>query len=153
MTSLALDTNLMVFLCLALADKRHIGRHKRISNYTVQDFRSLVGIISQADELVSTPYSLSEVSNLLNVSLKRKIDLTILRSFAALIADTHEVGVRASHCANSPEFSVFGLTDVAWLYHLDPKTVLVSTDEMLINYARSMGRKADWFRPSNQARR
>jgi hypothetical protein len=150
MISLALDTNLMVFLCLALADKRHIGQHKRISNYTAQDFRSLVGIIGQADELVSTPYSLAEVSNLLNVSLKRKIDLRILNSFAGLIIDTQEVHVNSAYCAHSPEFSVFGLTDVAWLHHLDAETVLVSTDEVLVNYARSMGRSADWFRPSNQ---
>ena len=150
MISLALDTNLMVFLCLARADTRHIGQHKRISHYTIQDFRSLQGIMSQADELVSTPYSLAEVSNLLNVSLKRKIDLRILSSFASLIAGIQEVAVNSSYCSSSVEFSIFGLTDVAWLHHLDTDTILVSTDEKVVNYARSMGRNAEWFRPSNQ---
>ncbi len=106
--------------------------------------------MSQADELVSTPYSLAEVSNLLNVSLKRKIDLRILSSFASLIAGIQEVAVNSSFCSSSAEFSVFGLADVAWLHHLDTDTVLVSTDEMVVNYARSMGRSAEWFRPSNQ---
>ena len=40
--------------------------------------------------------------------------------------------------------------DLRSIKPLDTDTVLVSTDEMVVNYARSMGRSAEWFRPSNQ---
>ena len=150
MKLLALDTNLMVFFCIASADEKHIGEHKRISNYTSSDFEYLKDAVGQVDGLVSTPYAMAEVSNLLNISEKRRIDFKILAQFRGLVECSFELPVSSRHCIELSEFATLGLTDVAWLEYLDDNTVLLSTDEPLISYARSMGKMAELFCPSNQ---
>ena len=61
---IALDANLLVLLIVGLTDRRLIASHKRLKEYTVDDFDLLERLISASAGIAVTPNVLSEASNL-----------------------------------------------------------------------------------------
>lgn len=150
MTGVALDTNLMILLCLGQSSRRHIGRHERIKNYTPSDYDTLLDLASQCDVIVSTPFSMSQVSDPLNISHKRPHNREIVMTYCKLAAMVDERFVPTAELCIRDEFNSFGLADTAWFSTLDDDTMFYSADEDLVNYARALGKRAIWFRPSKQ---
>lgn len=150
MKRVSLDTNLLVLFCVGSADEASIVTNKRLQNYSIEDYRGLAGILSSFDALLSTPHSLAEVSNLLNISQRRATDRRLVQSFVDVIELIQEIQVAAKPLSIRSDFAIFGLADSAWLEYLDDNTLLLSADEALVNYASSLGKKAEWFRPSKQ---
>jgi hypothetical protein len=148
MTSIALDSNLLVLFCLGQASERYIGAHERIEAYSNIDFKDLLDFVSGFDVILSTPYALAEVSNLLNISKKRTKDRRVIRAFKFLIDLIEEISVSSRTVVARDEFSSFGVTDTAWLEYLGPNTIFLSADESLVNYAKAQGKQAEWFCPS-----
>jgi hypothetical protein len=150
MIGIALDTNLMVLLCLGQSSRRYVGHHERIKSYTPADYDNLLSIVAGCDILVSTPFSLSQVSDLLNISHKRTHNREIVLAYRRVVSMIDERFVPSAQLCSQDEIMFFGLADTAWISTLDDNTMFYSTDQTLVNYAASKGKKAEWFRPSNQ---
>lgn len=58
---IALDTNLAVLFAVGRAERGLIARYKRLQNFSDADFDLLIGLLSQARALVTTPNSLTEL--------------------------------------------------------------------------------------------
>jgi hypothetical protein len=148
--AVSLDTNLLVLYCIGIASERYISTNKRVANFSVEDFRFISDFLTSFDVIVSTPYSLAEVSNLLNVSSRRTSDWMVVEAFVEVIKKIDEIQVSSKSVILRDEFADFGLSDCAWLEYLDARTVFVSTDEALVNFAQAQGKQAQWFKPSKQ---
>ena len=84
------DANLLVLLVVGSASKKYIAKHRRLRDYTVEDFELLGLIIGDFSDIVLLPHILAEVS-----SLARKIDnparAKIQNALRTLIATTTEL--------------------------------------------------------------
>lgn len=111
---LALDANLILLLIVGSADEAVIPEHKRTRAYSIKDFRLLVEVISNYQEVAVVPNALSEVSNLLSFeadNLSRKI----VENFSRFIANTREYYITSVDAATRKEFRWLGLSDSAIL--------------------------------------
>jgi hypothetical protein len=61
---LLIDTNLLVLFVVGTAAKEYIVKHKKLTAFTVEDYDMLVRIVSGASEVLVTPNTLTETSNL-----------------------------------------------------------------------------------------
>lgn len=137
------DANLLVLLVVGSASKDYIAKHRRLRDYTVDDFELLGLIISEFSDLILLPHILSEVS-----SLARKIDnparADVQRAFRTLITTAVELPIQSILGAQRDEFEQLGLTD-AVILHLCNMSVhgisptLLTVDTSLANMANSMG--------------
>lgn len=65
MSSLLIDTNLLLLLLVGLTNKEYISSHKRTKNFSVKDFDLLIYLMEQFSEIWTTSHCMAEVSNLL----------------------------------------------------------------------------------------
>ena len=150
MSAVALDSNLLVLLCLGRSSLRHVGAHKKIKSYSLTDFYTLLEIIGAYDTLVSTPYSLAQVSYLLDISEKKPRNRDVALAFRYVVAQIEERYTPSLETTYRDEFDSFGLTYTNWLLTLDNDITFYSADNALVNYAIAHEKSAFWFRPSNQ---
>src|SRR6267142_335130 len=111
---LVLDTNLIVLLVVGLADESLVPRHKRTRAYSVNDFRLLLKIISDFEEITVIPNALSEASNLLEFE-GEGLPAKLFAEFSRLIAASKEVYVSSADALLRNECRRLGLTDAATL--------------------------------------
>lgn len=137
------DANLTVLLVVGSASKEYIGRHKRLRDYSVDDFELLVTLIAQFSEIVLLPHILTEASN-----LARQIDkparIRIQKALRTLITTTTELPVKSAYGAQRDEFDELGLTDAVILHLCDMSVnginpTLITSDTDLANCAHSLG--------------
>ncbi len=74
----------------------------------------------------------------------------MVQSFINIVENIHEIGVITKTVCLRDDFAAFGLADAAWLEYLSDDTLLLSADEALSNYAKALGKKAEYFCPSGQ---
>jgi hypothetical protein len=55
------DSNLLTLLVVGLASPAYIPEHKRLSGYSVDDFKILTFLVGEFAELVLIPHVLAEV--------------------------------------------------------------------------------------------
>lgn len=125
--SLILDSSLLVLFVVGTTDRSLIERHKRLKAFSVEDFDLLCEVIALAPEVVVTPNTLTETSNLL-----RQIDeparSRIQDTFRRLILVTGEEYVASRSAVAANEFTRLGLTDVALLEVSQETRALLTTD-------------------------
>jgi len=137
------DTNLLVLLVVGSASRDYIGKHRRLTDYTVDDFDLLGLIIAEFSEIILLPHILAEVS-----SLARKIDNPargrIQDALRTLIYTATELPIQSIFGVQRDEFDELGLTDTVIL-HLCSMSInginptLLTTDTDLANSAHSLG--------------
>ena len=150
------DANLLVLLVVGSASKEYIAKHRRLRDYTVEDFELLGLIIGDFSDIVLLPHILAEVS-----SLARKIDnparAKIQNALRTLIATTTELPVPSVSGADRDEFDELGLTD-AVILHLCNLTIegvsptLLTADTNFANSAHSLGYSVIDYKQEFQAR-
>lgn len=59
-----IDSNLLLLLFIGGYDRKQIQINKRLKAFAEEDFDVLVGFLSQFSQLITTPNTLTEVSNL-----------------------------------------------------------------------------------------
>jgi predicted nucleic acid-binding protein len=137
------DTNLLVLLVVGSASRRYIARHKRLSEYSVDDFDMLGLILSEFSEIVLLPHVLAEASN-----FARMIDVParaqVQAALRTLIATCMELPVPSIDGAQRREFLDLGLTDAIILHVCSMATAgvaptLVTADSKLANAANALG--------------
>ena len=64
--SVAIDSNLLLLLVVGMASRDYISKHKRLRAFTPDDYDLLKEQLSVATEIVVTPNTLTETSNLID---------------------------------------------------------------------------------------
>ncbi len=138
-----LDANLLVLLVVGSASRDYIGRHKRLDQYSTEDFDLLVGIIGQFDEVVLLPHIVAEVSSLCR-QIANPARSAIQHAFKVLVTSATEIPIPSADGALRAEFEGLGVTD-ACILHLCAMSLngisptLITMDAALANTAHSLG--------------
>jgi predicted nucleic acid-binding protein len=136
---LLIDTNLLVLLVVGTAAKEYIAKHKKLTEFTVEDYDLLVKIIARASEVLVTPNTLTETSNLaayIGEPARSKV-LDVLRTVST---DSQERYVPSRAAARRSEFIRLGLADAALLEATAAeKATLLTADFNLYHAALAKG--------------
>jgi hypothetical protein len=157
MTGVAVvDTNLLVLLVVGAASRDYIAKHKRLQDYTADDFELLGLMIADFSEIVILPHILAETSNLC-----RQIDnparSKIQNAFRVLITSTLELPIQSSLGVQRADFDELGLTDALILHFCSMEMngvspTLITSDRRLANRAFSFGYSVIDYRQEFQDR-
>ena len=137
------DANLLTLLVVGTASEEYVSKHKRLQDYSTDDFKLLGLIIAEFSDLVLVPHVMAEVSSLarqIENPARRRIQSTL----RTLIETTWEVPVQSASGAARDEFSELGLTD-AVILHLCGMSLngisptLLTADADLADSAHSLG--------------
>ena len=139
---LLIDTNLLVLFVVGTASKEYIAKHKKLTEFTVEDYDLLVKLIARASEVLVTPNTLTETSNLaayIGEPARSKV-LDVLRTVST---GSQERYVPSSEAARRSEFIRLGLADAALLEATAAeKVTLLTADFNLYHAALTKGSQA-----------
>lgn len=147
---LVIDTNLLILLIVGATDRRYISAHKRTKKYLESDFDLLLSIIQKFDEVVLTPNTLSETSNLLPgiaEPAKTSVATTFIRMVSSLKEDYQESKLLVKH----PAFVRLGLADCALMTLGQMGDVVLTDDFPLYREALEKGVSAYNFTHERQS--
>ena len=140
-TGYFIDANLLVLLTVGNTDKMLISKHRRLRGYSVEDYETLIDILSQAERIFITPNTLTEASNLLAQHRDPERSL-IFDTLRAVIHDNIEVVVRSKVASSRSDFNRLGLTDSVLLEVVSEETPLITVDMDLYLAALQGGRNS-----------
>lgn len=135
---LFIDANLLVLFVVGLVSRRLINRHRRTREFTVEDYDRLAGAISLVEEVLVTPNTLTEASNLLGQHGEPERSSLLLK-LGELIGQSREVVVASAAASRHASFARLGLTDSALLTLISAETPLVTVDLDLYSAALTGG--------------
>ena len=135
-TKIFLDANLLVLLVVGETDRNLITKHRRLREFDEDDYERLVRLINQVDNVLVTPNTLTEASNLLayHGEPERSRFFEVLR---ILIEEYEEIVVTSKAASRSKEFKRLGLTDAALLEVVSNSNPLITVDLALYLAATS----------------
>lgn len=125
-----IDANLLVLFVVGSVDTRIIARHRRLTDYAVADYQTLLELLARASRIFVTPNTLTEASNLLRQHREPERS-RLMAGFNILINDSDEIVVASAQAAANPHFGQLGLTDSALLESVSPQTPLLTVDQDL----------------------
>ena len=128
------DANLLVLLVAGSVDRRIIAKHKRLREFTEDDYEALMEFVGQASAVFVTPNTLTEASNLL-AQHENPERMRLLAGLRALIEGSEEVVVRSAEAAAGEDYLRLGLTDAALLDVVTTDTPVVTADLALYRAA------------------
>ena len=136
------DANLLVLLVAGDTDPHIITRHKRLKQFSVQDYRLLRELIAEAGGVVYvTPNTLTEASNLLrNYGEPDRTRLS--NTLAALVNESQEVVVHSVDAVANRAYQRLGLTDAALLEVVSADRPLLTADVQLAIEAQQLDASA-----------
>ena len=132
---LFVDANLLVLLVAGLTERSLIGKHRRLREFSEEDYDRLSVIIEEyGGRVFVTPNTLTEASNLLGQhgEPERSVLFNVLRH---LIENSEEVIVESRVAADAEEFIPLGLTDAALLKTVSSARPLLTVDLELYHRA------------------
>jgi predicted nucleic acid-binding protein len=139
--SVVLDTSLLVLLVVGHTDKRLIERHKNLSTYDADGFDLLVETLAEYSQVVLTPNTLTEASNLVRqIGDPHRLRVTLM--LGHLIQEHEERYIVSKDVAVEKTFGRFGLTDAALLIVAREQGSLLSADNDLYLAASTEGIEA-----------
>ncbi|WPD22165.1 MAG: PIN domain-containing protein [Candidatus Electrothrix aestuarii] len=127
LSRLLIDTNLLVLFIVGSASTDYIPKHKKLTAFTVEDYEVLLKIVAQATEILVTPNTLTETSNLVSY-IGEPARSQVLQCLRFVITESKEKYVSSSLVAQRPEFVWLGLTDAALLEASVRDVTLLTTD-------------------------
>lgn len=132
MSAILIDTNLLLLLLLGSVDRKQIGQHKRIRQYTAEQFDELETIASAASRHISTPHVLTETSNLLRLGEPRRLP-GLQTWFAEYCRLIDEILVPSREAVGTQSFLRLGLADAALLETCVRNDILIVTDDLRLH--------------------
>ena len=126
-TGYFIDANLLVLFVVGGVDRNLIAKHRRLREYTEEDYDVLLTLLNPVDELYVTPNTLTETSNLLGQHAEPERSM-LLNELRGLIQRSQEVVVSSAQASNNREFPQLGLSDAALLEAITPETPLLTVD-------------------------
>ena len=133
-----IDANLLVLLVVGSVGLNLISKHRRLRDYSREDYETLVNLLGHVDFLYVTPNTLTETSNLLaqHGEPERSLFMEHLR---VVIQLSREVVVGSIEASVHDGFVNLGLADSALLEAISPETPLVTVDADLYVAALEKG--------------
>ena len=122
-----LDANLLVLLVVGSESRDLISKHRRLEDYTVEDYDMLIDLLEGADQLFVTPNTLTETSNLVSQHGEPERS-RLMRRLQFIIHESIEIVVASVDAASHEEFEIMGLTDTALLEIATPEIPLLTVD-------------------------
>ena len=132
------DANLLVLLVVGRVGRHLIAKHRRLQEYTAEDFETLANLLRRVDQICVTPNTLTEASNLLSQHGEPERSL-ILENLRVLIEESREIVVQSVEASSNSAFVGLGLTDAALLEAISEEIPLVTVDWSLFNAALNKG--------------
>ena len=105
---LILDANLLVLFVVGRTSPHLIGKHRRVRAFSADDYELLIRVMGAAKQIVVTPNTLTETSNLLG-----DIHSTFSVELQSIIEQSRELIVASVDASRIPVFHRLGLTDAA----------------------------------------
>lgn len=133
-----LDTNLLLLFVVGTTSRDYISKHKRLTQFTAEDFDTLVQVIARAPEVLLLPNTLTETSNLA-AYIGDPAKTEIFRVLHTVISKSQEQYVRSSVAAERQEFFRLGLTDSALVEASTDEVAILTTDFNLYHAALIKG--------------
>ena len=135
-----LDANLLVLLVVGETDSKLIAKHKRLSEFDEEDYERLVTLLSRMGQILVTPNTLTEASNLLAQHGEPEKS-RIFEMLRILIEEYEEIVVTSQIASHNKEFKRLGLTDAVLLEVISNEKPLITVDLDL--YLAAINREAD----------
>ena len=135
-----IDTNLLVLLVVGSAGKELIEKHRRLRDYSAEDYEILIKLLGRVEQVYVTPNTLTETSNLLAQHREPERSRFFDR-LRFIIHESEEVVVASAQASSNKAFNRLGLTDAALLEAISPETPLVTVDLKLYLAAIASGRE------------
>ncbi len=114
MSSVLVDTNLLVLLIVGTADRKLIAKHRRTREFTERDYDELCARLEGFDELWVTVHCLAETSNLLKQTNNRAVP-GLLRYLAAFCSGTRESYLPKDRLVADDLFVRLGVADTGFV--------------------------------------
>ena len=122
-----LDTNLFVLLVVGSESRDLISKHRRLREYSAEDYDILSELLEDADQLFVTPNTLTETSNLVSQHGEPERS-RLMRRLQYLIHGSREIIVASTEASSNAKFEEMGLTDAALLEIVTADTPLLTVD-------------------------
>ena len=122
-----IDANLLVLFVVGRASPDLIAKHRRLSDYSVEDYYILLNKLKSVERVLVTPNTLTEASNLLAYHTEPELSL-LFDALRNIIRDCVEVVVKSEVASSRSEFNRLGLTDSALLEVVSEDTPLITVD-------------------------
>ena len=123
-----IDTNLPVLLVAGSEDRQLIAGHRRLREYTADDYDRLLGIIASVERVLVTPNTLTEASNLLAYHQYGRGRSRLYERLRWLIDASEEITVRSADASSNSSYTRLGLTDAALLEVATADTPVLTAD-------------------------
>lgn len=140
-TALVLDASLLVLFIVGSTRRDLIGRHKRLKAFTMEDYDLLLRLISDAPQVIVTPNTLTETSNLIS-QIDEPARTQIREVFRRVVEATEEEYVSSRAAVSARSFLRLGLTDAGLLHLMSETRSLLTTDLDLYLSALQLGATA-----------
>lgn len=142
---LLIDSELLVLLIVGTASPGFISAHKNLKAYSKADFDFLLSFLALVPNVVVTPNTMTEASNLAR-QIREPIRTLVGETLRALALLQDEVFVPSRNAVTRPEFTTVGLTDSVLLTLMRPTDVLLTADHLLVDLANAAGHEVINFR-------
>lgn len=130
MSGYFIDANLLVLLVVGSTGRELIAKHRRLQEYTVEDYDRLLDLLEEVESIFVTPNTLTEASNLLGQHGQPERSRFFER-LRFLIENTREVIISSKLAAANANFGRLGLTDAVLIEAVSEDTPLLTTDFIL----------------------
>jgi len=127
MANLIIDTQLLLLFVVGTTKRSYIRKHKRLHAYSEADFDLLQEVIAPYDNIMVTPNTLTETSNLLGY-IQEPMRSEVFAIFGAIVQYTDERYVESRAICGRREFVLLGLTDAALLDLSSDGNILLTSD-------------------------
>ncbi len=134
---IVVDTNLLLLLLVGDYDIELIAQFKRTNKYSAEDYVHLKKLLSYFKKIITTPYILTEVSNLSGSIGNDELKEKYYKFFDSMIGNLSESYFNSKDLSINPKFFKFGLTDCS-LEELAADALVLTDDFPLYSYLTNL---------------
>lgn len=138
--SIILDTNIFMVFLVGNHNINLISKISRISNYTKEDYNSILNLVKSSSNIVVTNSIVTEVCNLLD-SINTNYHYAIFSTLSSFLKSVQNKTIDMLDNLENDAFIKFGFTD-AEIFNITDKDCLILTDDSkLAHYLLNKGRQ------------
>ncbi len=126
-----MDSNLLLLWVIGDYDPKIIHKCKRVKQFEEKDYYILIELLTSFKKIITLPNVLTEVSNLLRISLEGKWKEEVFSKFKERIGLLPENFCPSITGANCKHFLKIGLTDSV-IVEIARRDLLVLTEDILL---------------------
>ena len=140
MSSVLIDTNLLVLLIVGATDKKLIEEHRRTKAFVTRDYDELCGLLEGFDEFWITSHCLAETSNLLKHTGK-KSTRSLLTTLAMFCSRTRESYLAKDLVFADDHYLRLGVADTGFIQKSKRVNCSITMDVELYESISRLGRR------------